>query len=84
VQVHLGGRVVPGVANIGSRPTVKTAGDRLLEVHLIGYSGDLYGQDIEAEFLRFLRPEKKFSDVAALRAQIALDVRADALGGPFT
>jgi riboflavin kinase/FMN adenylyltransferase len=84
VQVHLGGRVVPGVANIGSRPTVKTAGDRLLEVHLIGYSGDLYGQDIEAEFLRFLRPEKKFSDVAALRAQIALDVRAAALGGPFT
>ena len=84
VQVHLGGRVVPGVANIGSRPTVKTAGDRLLEVHLIGYSGDLYGQDIEAEFLRFLRPEKKFPDLDALRAQIALDVRAAALGGPFT
>ena len=75
VQVHLGGRVVPGVANIGSRPTVKTAGDRLLEVHLIGYSGDLYGQDIEAEFLRFLRPEKKFPDLDALRNQIALDVR---------
>jgi len=84
VQVHFGGRVVPGVANIGSRPTVKTAGERLLEVHLIGYSGDLYGQDIEAEFLRFLRPEKKFPDLEALRSQIALDVRAAAPGGPFT
>ena len=78
VRVHLGGRVVPGVANIGSRPTVKTAGERLLEVHLIAYSGDLYGQDIEVEFLRFLRPEKIFHDIDALRAQIALDVQVAA------
>ena len=68
--------MLPGVANIGSRPTVKTAGDRLLEVHLIGYSGDLYGQDIEAEFTRFLRPEKKFPDIDALRGQIARDVQS--------
>ena len=84
VRVHLGGRVISGVANIGTRPTVKNSGERLLEVHLLDFSGDLYGQDIEAEFLRFLRPEKKFPDLDALRVQIALDVRAAALGGPFT
>ncbi|MFA7345841.1 MAG: bifunctional riboflavin kinase/FAD synthetase [Terrimicrobiaceae bacterium] len=76
VDVRLGERVVPGVANIGSRPTVKTAGERLLEVHLIGFSEDLYGRDIEAEFLRFLRPEKKFPNLDTLRDQIAIDVEA--------
>lgn len=76
VRVRLGGREVPGVANVGSRPTVKTGGERLLEVHLIGFDGSLYGRDIEAEFLRFIRPEKKFPDIEALRAQIARDVAA--------
>jgi len=79
VNVRLGSRTLPGVANIGSRPTVKTDGDRLLEVHLLEFSGDLYGQDLETEFLRFLRPEKKFPDVDALRGQIALDVRSAGL-----
>lgn len=76
VRVHLGGRVISGVANIGTRPTVKSSGERLLEVHLLDFSGDLYGKDIEAEFLRFVRPEKKFPDVDALREQIARDVRS--------
>lgn len=76
VRVRTDAATLSGVANIGTRPTVKTAGERLLEIHLIGFDGDLYGQDIEAEFLRFLRPEKKFADVDALRAQIAIDVRS--------
>ena len=78
VSVLTGSQTVSGVANIGTRPTTKTDGERLLEVHLIGFSGDLYGRDIEAKFLRFLRPEKKFPDLDALRAQIALDVRSAA------
>ena len=76
VRVLAGSQAVPGVANIGTRPTTKTNGEKLLEVHLIGFSGDLYGRDIETEFLRFLRPEKKFADLDALRAQIALDVQS--------
>lgn len=76
VRVHAGEKTVSGVANIGSRPTVKTAGERLLEVHLLDFSGDLYGSDIEAEFLRFLRPEKKFAGVDELRSQIARDVES--------
>lgn len=75
-RVRTGAANLPGVANIGTRPTVKTAGERLLEIHLIGFDGDLYGQDLEVEFLRFLRTEKKFPDVDALRGQIALDVLA--------
>lgn len=76
VRVRAGGDFIPGVANIGIRPTVQSGGERLLEVHLPDFSGDLYGKDIEVGFLRFLRPEMKFSGVEALRRQIALDAAA--------
>ncbi|MEI6279783.1 MAG: bifunctional riboflavin kinase/FAD synthetase [Verrucomicrobiae bacterium] len=73
VRVRAGTAHFPGVANIGLRPTVKSGGERILEVHLLDYSGNLYGQDIETEFVRFLRPEKKFPDLDSLRAQITRD-----------
>lgn len=76
VRIALDGRTLPGVANIGVRPTIspdETA--RIIEVHLFDFSGDLYGQDLDVSFLRFLRPEQKFPGLEALRAQIAADVR---------
>ena len=76
VRARAGDRNLVGVANIGIRPTVQAAGERLLEVHLIAFEGDLYGHDLETEFVRFLRPERKFPDVAALRDQIARDVQS--------
>jgi riboflavin kinase / FMN adenylyltransferase len=66
----------PGVANWGLRPTVEDAGARRLEIHLIGFNGDLYGQRIRAEFVAFLRPERRFDGLEPLRAQIAADVVA--------
>ena len=74
VKVHLDGMTISAVANIGSRPTVSNSGQRLLEVHLIDFSGDLYGRDIEAVFVRFLRPEKKFTSLEALKSGIAADI----------
>ena len=69
-----------GVANIGLRPTVeKDAVERRLEVHLFDFDGDLYGQDFEVIFRRFIRSEQRFDSLDALRAQIALDA-ADARG----
>lgn len=72
----------PAVANIGVRPTI--TGDRpelpLVEVHLLGFEGDLYGRSIELEFVARLRDEQRFPDVGALRRQIQADVeRARAL-----
>jgi riboflavin kinase / FMN adenylyltransferase len=64
-----------GVANLGIRPTVG-GGDRLLEVHLLGFSGDLYGKRLRVRFLRFIRDEKKFGSVEELRAQIRQDASA--------
>lgn len=68
---------VPGVANYGVRPTVEAAGRPLLEVHVLGECPWAEGAELCVEWLRFLRPERKFADVAALQAQIARD-RADA------
>ena len=64
-----------GIVNVGVRPTVSGEGaQRLVEVHLFDFSGDLYGCDIEAFFERFIRPEQKFPNLDSLRAQIASDV----------
>jgi riboflavin kinase/FMN adenylyltransferase len=74
VDVLRNGDRLRGVANIGVRPTVAQAsGERLLEVHILDFSGDLYGTDLEIIFRRRLRPEQKFPSLDALRAQIAMD-----------
>ncbi|GAB6844054.1 riboflavin kinase/FMN adenylyltransferase [Methylorubrum rhodinum] len=73
VRVRLpDGRLVPGVASYGRRPTFDD-GAPLLEVHLFDYSGDLYGQEIAVELLAFLRGEEKFSSAEALIAQMDVD-----------
>lgn len=63
----------PAVANLGSRPTVDGR-SILLEVHLLDFGGDLYGQVLEVAFIRRLRAERRFPNLEALRAQIARDV----------
>lgn len=74
VRVRLpDGRICPGVANIGLRPTVSDGMQSRLEVHLFDFAGDLYDQEIAVSLLSFLRSEQKFPDFAALRAQIAQD-----------
>jgi riboflavin kinase/FMN adenylyltransferase len=65
----------PGVANFGKRPTVDGETE-LLEIHLFDFSGDLYDRVLEVEFHDFLRPERRFDGIDALKAQIAQDAEA--------
>ncbi len=74
VGVRLGAKAFRGIANLGVRPTVTSDRQRLLEVHLFEFEGDLYGMEIEVEFRRFIRPEKKFASIEELRNQIARDI----------
>ena len=76
VLVRIGEKTFAGVANLGVRPTVSRGDKRMLEVHLLAFEGDLYGLEIEVEFLRFVREEKKFGSMEELRAQIGRDVAA--------
>jgi riboflavin kinase / FMN adenylyltransferase len=63
-----------GVMNIGDRPTVDQAGTQTtIEVHLLDWSGDLYGQTLSVELESFLRPEQKFGSLEELKAQIQAD-----------
>lgn len=65
----------PGVANIGTRPTVNGHGFRL-EVHLFDYAREIYGTHLEVELKVKLRDEKRFESFEALRRQIAIDAAA--------
>ena len=67
------GRSWPAMINLGCRPTVSRQGRLLLEAHLIGFAGDLYGQRIEVRTVAYLRPERKFASVEALRRQLEED-----------
>lgn len=64
---------LPGVANLGTRPTVAGPPKRLLEVHLFDFTSDIYGKRIRVEFIARLRPERSFESFEALRQQIELD-----------
>jgi riboflavin kinase/FMN adenylyltransferase len=62
-----------GAANIGTKPTF--GGSTVtVEVHVLDFSGDLYGQEVRVEFLERLRPEQRFGSVGELSAQIQRDV----------
>ncbi len=73
VRVQRGGETLPGVANIGTCPTFDDA-ELSLEVHLLDFNGDLYGEDLEVEFVSRLREERRFPSVEALGAQIRADI----------
>lgn len=76
VQAFVKGAWLPGIANLGVRPTVELTEVRpSLEVHLFDWAGDLYGQELEVRLGAFLRPEKKFNGVESLLAQIQEDVK---------
>lgn len=66
----------PAVTNVGVRPTVDTDGGVTVESHLLEPVGELYGAACRVEFLKMLRPEKRFGDLDGLRAQIARDAEA--------
>lgn len=68
------GTVNRAVINIGRRPTVDDGNALSVEAHIIGYSGDLYGQVLTLRLLRRLRDERKFPDLEELKAAITADV----------
>ncbi len=81
VRCRIGGRGFGGVANLGERPTVGGTQARL-EVHLFDCDQDLYGQRLESALTHFIRPERRFDGLEALRDQIQRDaaVARDVLG----
>jgi riboflavin kinase/FMN adenylyltransferase len=75
VRVNVGGTLYCGAANVGLRPTVGDLVKPILEVHLLDFSGDLYGQRIAVEFQHKIREEIKFTTVEKLVDTITKDVK---------
>jgi riboflavin kinase / FMN adenylyltransferase len=76
-RATIAGRVRTGVLNLGVRPTVAGGSpERLLELHVFDFEGDLYGAEIEVAFHAYLRSERRFDNLEALRAQIESDCLA--------
>jgi riboflavin kinase/FMN adenylyltransferase len=79
---HATHEVLPSVTSIGTRPTFEDDA-RLVEVHILDYSADLYGETLTAHFVKFLRGQVRFEEMEPLIAQMAQDAAdaRDALAG---
>ena len=78
VRVHgAAAEPLPGVASLGTRPTIAGGGEMLLEAHVFDFAGDLYGREIGVEFVSKLREEESFPNLDALTVQMNKDA-ADA------
>ena len=75
VRVHLDGECHAGAAYVGTRPTFDD-GAPLLEVFLLDYDGNLYGREIGVEFIDFIRGDRRFDGIEALKEQMAQDCDA--------
>lgn len=64
--------VYMGITNVGYNPTVGSS-MKMIETHIIGFSGVIYGEEVEVAFHKFIRAEKKFDNVNELSKQIAID-----------
>lgn len=71
---YLGSSPFPSATNIGTRPTFGK-GNRSVEVHLIGFEGDLYGKELRLEFIHRLREERQFASPEELKYQIERDIK---------
>jgi riboflavin kinase / FMN adenylyltransferase len=72
-MVEVDGQLVKGACNIGCNPTFGV-NTRTIEVFLLDFSGQIYDHGIKVRFVKKLRPERKFPDVAALKSAISQDV----------
>ena len=74
VKVTAEGKELSGIANFGTKPTISENKSKILEVNIFDFDKDIYFQNIEVKFLKFIRPEKKFSDLDELKEQIKCDI----------
>lgn len=62
-----------GIMNIGVRPTVDGI-KQTIEVHILDFDRDIYGEKLRVNLLKFIRPEQKFASLDELKAQIHRDI----------
>lgn len=76
VKVKYKGETFDGIANYGLRPTVTNTDKATLEVHILGFDQDIYGEEIKVTFIKKIRDEKKFESLDELKNQIKADIKS--------
>ena len=71
-QVSLNGKLYNAMSNVGTRPSVDGQ-QRLLETHIFGFAGDLYGLEIEVNLKLKIRDERRFNSLEELQRQLEKD-----------
>ena len=69
------GKSYKSMTNVGTRPTVNDGDDVRVETHIFGFNSDVYGKDVKVEFLNYIRDEKKFENLQALKTQLTCDTK---------
>lgn len=73
-EVCVDGKMYRGITNIGVRPTIPDTAV-ISETNILDFSGDLYGETLTVSLTRFIRPERKFTDLEAVFAQVRKDIK---------
>lgn len=73
-KTYIDGKSYKSITNIGTNPTVKEDNRIVVETHIFEFDRDIYHTDVKVVFEKFLREERKFSDLEALKRQILLDI----------
>jgi len=81
VKVEVEGQVYDGVANYGNRPTVSELTHPTLEVHILNFDKEIYGEKIKVTFLKKIRDEMRFFSVDELKYQIGRDILTSTSNG---
>ena len=64
---------IQAMMNIGHNPTFEGDAAKTIEIHIFDFSGDIYGQQVRVSILKYLRAERRFSDVSELISQMEVD-----------
>lgn len=74
-NIFIGEKMYPSITNIGVHPTVLQSDYPIIEVHILNFNEDIYGQNVKVELLKFIRDEKYFDNMEQLKLQILHDIK---------
>ena len=67
---------LPAILNFGIKPTITDENKAIFEIHILNFNKDIYGKRVRVRFLDFIREERRFDDIEALKGQIKNDIVA--------
>lgn len=73
-KTYIDNLVYKSITNIGTNPTVKNDSQIMVETHIFDFNQEIYNKEVKVEFEKFIREERKFSDLQDLKRQILLDI----------